>query len=110
MGISLKDKVAIVGGSSAGIGKAVAFAFANEGCNVVICGRDKNRLLQTKNEISRNSKVDLLTVNMDQNSNEDIKRLVNETIKRFKKIDILFTNTGGPSQEVFLSFLNVIGY
>ena len=101
MGISLKDKVAIVGGSSAGIGKAVAFAFANEGCNVVICGRDKNRLLQTKNEFSRNSKVDLLTVNMNQNSSEDIKRLVNETIKRFKKIDILFTNTGGPKSGGF---------
>ena len=51
MGALIKDKVALVTGSSRGIGKAIAIAFANEGAKVALTGRNVERLEQVAAEI-----------------------------------------------------------
>jgi len=104
MKLGLKNKVAVIGGSSSGIGKTVAMMFAKEGCRVVICGRHADRLSAVRSEILEKHKVDVLSVCMDQTKKEDIKRLVKNTVTRLKRIDILFTNTGGPKSGNFFDF------
>jgi len=47
MDLGLRDRVAIVTGSSQGIGKAIAFGLANEGANVTICARNQEKLRET---------------------------------------------------------------
>jgi 3-oxoacyl-[acyl-carrier protein] reductase len=94
MDLGLKDKVAIVTGSSRGIGRAVALALADEGCDVVLCARGEERLRQTEAE-ARNRGVRVLGVVADVTRLEDIERLVAQTIDAFGRIDILVNNVGG---------------
>ena len=97
----MKNKVAIIGGSSSGIGKAVAIALAQEGCNVIICGRNKEKLSSAKKDILSLTKAKALDVQVDQSNPSDIKKLVEKVMYKFNRIDILFTNTGGPKPGNF---------
>lgn len=96
MDLSLEGKVAIVGGSSSGLGKACAVALAQEGAKVAICARNEQKLSQTAEEIRRNCGAEVLPVASDLTQYRDIKRLVSRTIETFGRIDILVNNTGGP--------------
>lgn len=96
MYLGLKGKVAIVGGSSRGLGRACAVALAREGARVTICARSENELSQTAEQIRRGYGAQVLAAASDLTKYEDIKRLVNETIAAFGGIDILVNNTGGP--------------
>lgn len=102
MELGLKDRVAIVTGSSHGIGKAIALGLALEGSRVVICARGEKRLKETAEEIESSAKVRVLSVKADLTRRRDILRLVKETYKEFERIDILVNNTGGPSPLIFL--------
>jgi 3-oxoacyl-[acyl-carrier protein] reductase len=94
MDLGLKDKVAVVTGSSRGIGRAIALALADEGCNVVLCARGEELLRQTEAE-ARNRGVRVLGVVADVTRLEDIEGLVAQTIDAFGRIDILVNNVGG---------------
>lgn len=87
----LKNKVAIVTGSTKGIGKAIAIEFAKRGANVVVSGRSNGEPVVKKIK-SLGKKT--IFVKADMSSHEDIKKLVSETIKKFRKIDILVNNAG----------------
>lgn len=91
--MELKDKVAIVTGGGRGIGRATAIALAKEDCNVVIASRTKKELEQTCSEIKKLN-VKCLIVVADVSKPEDVKDIVDKTIKKFKKIDILINNAG----------------
>ena len=56
MDLKLQNKTAIVTGASEGVGKVIALSLANEGCNVIICSRDKTKLIKATNEIKKNCK------------------------------------------------------
>jgi 3-oxoacyl-[acyl-carrier protein] reductase len=96
MELGLKDKVAIIGGSSKGLGKACAMALAREGAKVTICARNEIELQRTAEEIRNTYSGDVLALTVDLAVCDDVKHLVNETIKNFGRIDILVNNTGGP--------------
>lgn len=96
MDLGLKGKVAIVGGSSSGLGKACAVALAQEGAKVTICARGEQKLNQTAEEIRENCGTEVLPIVSDLSRYKDIKRLINETMETFGRIDILVNNTGGP--------------
>ena len=53
MDLGLKNKVAFVAASSQGLGKSVALELAQEGANIIICGRNKENLEKTKQEIEK---------------------------------------------------------
>lgn len=90
--MNLKDKVVIVTGSSRGIGRATAILFGKEGANVVVNYRsNKSQAEQVMNEIGEKH---CLLVQADVTKEEDVKRLVTETIEKFGKIDILVNNAG----------------
>lgn len=90
---SLQGKVAIVTGSSSGIGRATAELFAKEGANVVLTARRLNMLEQVA-EVCRGYGVQALAVQADLSKAEDCVKAVEETVKAFGKIDILVNNAG----------------
>jgi len=94
MDLGLKDRVAIVTGSSRGIGRAIALALAEEGCHVALSARGEERLRQTEAEV-RAKGVRALGVVVDLTKGEDIERLVAETAAAFGRIDVLVNSVGG---------------
>lgn len=94
MDLRLTDKVAIVTGSSRGIGKAIAVGLGAEGCRVTICARDASVLEQTAAEL-RQSGAKVLAVTADLTRPEGIARVVEEAVRAFGRIDILVNNVGG---------------
>lgn len=86
----LANKVAIITGGGSGIGLAAAKIFVAEGAKVVIFGRTAEKLEKAKKEVGEN----ILAVVGDISKAEDRARLIEETVKNFDKIDVLFLNAG----------------
>ena len=89
----LENKVAIVTGGSSGIGKAIVKAYLDHGAEVAIVDVDEEGLQETRKELAR-LKEKVLLVNGDVTKVEDVKKVVDETVKKWKKIDILVNNAG----------------
>jgi len=100
MNLGLNNKVALVLASSKGLGLACAKGLYREGANVIICSRSKENLEKAKNEISavspENLEKKIFAIITDLNDEEQIKSLVERTIKEFGRLDILVHNAGGP--------------
>jgi len=94
MDLGLQGKVAIVTGSSDGIGYATALALAREGTHTVICGRREPLLAEARDRIARETGSELLAVPCDVQRLADVQRLVRETMERFGAIHILVNNAG----------------
>lgn len=86
--MNLKDKVVVVTGSTSGLGKALAEAFAGEGAKVIISARNENGVNDTA------AAMHAYGVTADVTKEEDMKRLVDETVKKFGHIDIWINNAG----------------
>ena len=104
MDLGLAGKVALVGGSSKGIGQAVALGLAREGCHVSICARDNAALAATAQAIRQQSQAKVFSLVCDMASYDDIKRVVAETVKAFGRLDIVVNNAGGPPTGTFDDF------
>lgn len=94
MDLRLTDKVAIVTGSSRGIGKAIATGLVAEGCRVTLCARDAEVLEQTAVEL-RATGAKVLAIAADIGRPEDPARVVEQTVRTFGRIDILVNSAGG---------------
>ena len=93
----LKNKVALVSGSSMGIGKAIAWELAQLGVKVVLNGRDSEKLESAKNEFLDNDfKVE--TFIADIRLQEECKFLISEVISILGQLDILVNNAGVSSR------------
>ena len=101
MDFGLLNKGALVMASSKGLGKAVAAELANEGCNVVICGRNDETLKNTSDEITSESGRECFYVQGDITSQNDRKRILSYSKSKIKSIDVLVTNSGGPKPGSF---------
>ncbi len=88
---SLKNKTAIVSGGSKGIGKAIALKYAEAGANVVICSRKKDNLDSTVAE-AKSSGLDIVSIECNTGDIKSIQQVVDYTIEKFGKIDILVNN------------------
>ncbi len=96
----MKDKVVLITGGTSGIGKACAFAFGKAGAKVVVSGRNQQNLDQTSHELSA-AGIANASVNADVSKEEDCKRMVQETIDRFGKLDVLINNAGISMRALF---------
>jgi 3-oxoacyl-[acyl-carrier protein] reductase len=94
MELGLKDKVALVTGSSKGIGRAVAEILAAEGCRVTITARSREALEAAAAAI-RQAGGTVLPLPGDALRAQDIKKVVDETVARFGALHILVNNVGG---------------
>ncbi len=97
MELGLKGKVALVTGSSMGIGRSIAVALAREGVQVAINSRHANELESAAAEI-RAAGETVHPVVADVTAAEDVKRMVDETVRRFGTIHILVNNAGGAGR------------
>ena len=96
MDLGIKGKVALVTASSTGIGKAVAEAFAAESCNIAICSRTKETLIETSGDIKNKFHVEPFWGICDLNQQKDIENFYAAVRNHFGKVDILVNNCGGP--------------
>ncbi len=80
----MNGKTVIVTGGGSGIGKAMATKFAKEGANVVITGRDANRLKNAKEEIEQ-FHGQVLDFQMDVRNPENVQAMVDATKDKFRK-------------------------
>jgi 3-oxoacyl-[acyl-carrier protein] reductase len=96
MDLGLKDKVAIVTGSSRGLGLASAKALAAEGCRVTLCGRTEATLHGAAREVASIAGGDdrVLALRADLTQAEGVQRVIDDTVQRFGDLDVLVNNIG----------------
>ena len=94
MDFKIKGKCALVTGGTHGIGRAIALALADEGCNVAVCSRDKERVEKMVLELKAKG-VDCLGIQADVMIEADIKRTTQDVIDKWGTIHILINNVGG---------------
>ena len=96
MDLGLKDKVAIIGGASKGLGRACAQVLAEEGAKITICSRTAADLEQAASEIRESTGAEVMAYPADLDKLESITGLISATLEKFGGIDILVNNSGGP--------------
>lgn len=115
MGI-FTGKTAIItgGGKAKSIGYGIATAYAKEGANLVLTGRNEQKLIDAKEELEKLYGVNVLAVQADVNSNQEseqsVKNVVAKAVKEFGRIDVLINNaqasaSGVPLQNIRLNSL-----
>ncbi|MBV5311962.1 MAG: SDR family NAD(P)-dependent oxidoreductase [Prolixibacteraceae bacterium] len=88
-----KGRVVVITGSSKGIGKAIALKIGQYGAKVVLNGRSSEALLSTEEELKR-AGINCLTVQADVSLIEGAKKLIEEAVIGFGKIDVVINNSG----------------
>lgn len=101
MDLGLSDRVALVGGSSRGLGRAIAAALAAEGAHVVLCARSEGPLLEARDEIRSAHGVRVEAVAADLSEPDGVRRVVEEGTAALGPVEVLVTNTGGPPAGPF---------
>jgi len=98
----LKGKVSIVTAASRGIGAGVASVLAREGSDLVIASRDRAKLEDLAKRLSSQYGVAVVPVKADLTVREEVRRISEEALHNFGKIDVLVYNTGPPKPGTFL--------
>lgn len=110
-GMYVKEKVVIITGGSSGMGKGMATRFAKEGARVVITGRTKEKLEETKLEIEQ-FPGQVLPVQMDVRNTDDIQKMIEEIDEKFGRIDVLINNAAGnficPAEDLSVNGWNSV--
>jgi dehydrogenase/reductase SDR family member 7B len=96
----MKDKIVIITGASSGIGKALAFSFGREGAKIVITGRKEAPLLEVSQALTE-AEIDNLAIVSDVSLEADNVDMVNKTIHKYGKIDVLINNAGISMRSMF---------
>ena len=91
--MKLKGKVALITGSSRGIGKDIAKGFAKEGADIIINGRNLEKAKPVAKEIEGLG-VRTIAMGADVSSSQDVNRMAEEAVNAFGRIDILVNNAG----------------
>jgi NAD(P)-dependent dehydrogenase (short-subunit alcohol dehydrogenase family) len=99
----LEGKVAIVTGATYGIGRGSAIEIAKEGAKVVVNGRNRERGMETVKMIESIG-GEAIFIKADVSKEDEVRDLINQTVKNFGKLDILFNNAG---IQYFKNFLEM---
>lgn len=91
--MSMKGKVILITGGTGGIGRATAVEFAKRGASVVVAGRREKEGQETVSLVEKAGTKSFF-VRCDVSKEEDCKRMVNETLKKFDRLDYAFNNAG----------------
>ena len=96
----LEDKIALVTGAGAGIGRAVAETFAREGAHVVVADRDGEAARETADDITK-SNGSALAETVDVTDTEQVKALMGRLAEKFGRLDVLVNNAGVGERSDF---------
>jgi NAD(P)-dependent dehydrogenase (short-subunit alcohol dehydrogenase family) len=96
--MKLKDKVALITGGASGIGRATAELFSREGAKIMVADISSEGGEETAKKIKA-AGGDAAFVKVDVTNSADVKHMVDETIKTYGRIDILFNNAGVPGES-----------
>jgi len=96
----LKNKVAVVTGADSGIGRAVALAYAREGADIVVSYLNEDEDANESKRVVEASGRQCLLVKGDLSQDAECKNLIEKTIQKFKKIDILVNNHAYQGKSV----------
>ena len=88
----LKGRVAVITGSTRGIGLIIAKSLAAAGANVVICSRSESRVTATAQQLNHSSNAGVLGVVYNVSDLNQVEELAEKTLEHFGKIDIWFNN------------------
>ena len=100
--MDVKGRVALVTGSSRGIGKATALMLAEKGCNVVVNYVKNREKAEMVSEGARRLGVDSMALKADVSKYDEVEKMVEAILSRFGRIDILVNNAGIISRHVNL--------
>ncbi|UII34411.1 SDR family oxidoreductase [Fulvivirga ulvae] len=104
----MHNKVVIITGGSSGIGKALAEVFGKNGSKIMITGRKKEPLDQAVTEL-KDQGIEAIGFQSDVSKEEDNKRMAEEALQRYGRIDILINNAGISMRALFEDVdLNVV--
>mgnify|MGYP003316164799 CR=1 FL=1 len=101
MDLGIRGRVAVVAGSSQGLGRAIADALAAEGADLVINSRSREKLMTVKSEIVEETGARVEVAACDLTPADGAAELIAAAESAFGKVDILVTNTGGPPAGMF---------
>ncbi|MEM8894564.1 MAG: SDR family NAD(P)-dependent oxidoreductase [Bacteroidota bacterium] len=96
----MKNKVVVVTGGSSGIGKALALTYGIRGASIVFTGRNQNRMDEVSSELQEKS-IDHLALTLDSASEEDNKSMIDQTIRKYGRLDVLICNAGISMRALF---------
>lgn len=96
----IKDKVALVTGSTAGLGKNLALQLLKEGARVILNGRDPHKLERVAGEIQALG-FEVTSIQGDVSLPEDCRRIIHSCVEQFGRLDILINNAGQSSGGAF---------
>lgn len=100
-------KTVLEDGRCGSIGYGIATAYAKEGANIVITGRNVQKLLDAKTELEEKYSIKVLAIQADispkQNNEEVVQNVVNKTIEEFGRIDVLINNAQASASGVPLA-------
>jgi len=99
--MKLAGKVAMITGGGRGIGRVLSLLFAREGASIVISARTRSEIEEVAREVEKLGQKSL-AIQADVSKEEDVKKMIGETLKVFKRMDILVNNaaTNLPDRNV----------
>ena len=98
----LKGKVAIITGSTSGMGESAAYLFAKNGAKVIVTGRREKEGKRVADKIKK-SGGQAIYIQLDVSNEDNVKAMIQETVKKYGKIDILYNNAGIEAQGLITS-------
>ena len=100
MNLNFKNKVVLITGASRGLGFEISKSFLKKGANLIICSRNYDEIKKVFNKLNKLKKKNqkIIYSNTDISSFNEVKKLIKNSLKKFKKIDILINNASiyGP--------------
>ena len=90
------------GGKGGGIGYGISTAFAKEGANLVITGRNTKKLDDAKEELERLYDISVLTIQADGGEEDQVKHVIDETVKTFGGINAVINNAQNSASGLML--------
>ena len=102
MQTGLRNRVAILAGASQGIGRATAYALAEEGAHVALCSRNAEALEKVADDLRQRFNVKTYVGAVDVRDSSAIHQFVASVHSTFDRVDVCFINGGGPPAKQFL--------
>ncbi len=102
MDLGLEGRIVLICGSSKGIGYGCARVMAREGARIIMVSRNRTNLKKAAGRLGEESGADIFTIAADLGTAQGTKTVIEKIINKYKGLDVLINNTGGPPPGGFM--------